>query len=152
MVLINFTMKQEKWREAKAVIYKRNSAVTMVAGMKRVDHFCDLTMSILFVCVQTWWQSGLVLLLLQRHRAPLSNAPILWNCLYATGEHHSLAVNARPTLVRNTEVEQIGSVGQFLPPSARSCSSHPHRKSQCEERCNKQTKKQVFMISKRSRL
>lgn len=75
----------------------------MVAGMKRSLIILWLDNVHLFVCVQTWWQSGLVLLLLQDTGAPLSNAPILWNCLYATGEHHSLAVNARPTLVRNTE-------------------------------------------------
>ena len=128
------------------------AAAITLAWRGNVHHAFGLYCVLAFVCVQAWWQSGLVLLLLQRHRAPLSNAPILWNCLYATGKHHSLAVNARPTLVRNTEVEQTGSVGQFLPPSARSCSSHPHRKSQCEGRCNKTNKKQVFMISKKIKI
>lgn len=114
MALINLIMRQEEWREAKAVIYKKKSVVIMEVRTKW--SFLWLANVHVFVCVQTGLQSDLVSVLIQRQRVPLSKVPLLWNCLYSTGEQHRLAVNARPTLIRNTEteVEQIRSVGPVL--------------------------------------
>lgn len=70
-------MKKENGREAKAVIYKRNSAaITGSFDEASLIIFVTLTMSIFCLCSDMMTE-GLVLLLLQRHRAPLPNAPVL---------------------------------------------------------------------------